>query len=236
MRNNYILLLCALLAVACSSKQSKEHKSTPHNIPKTVVNTDTVSAPSAPKAKPEISDTAFVKMKAISTEFKYEMRYATSNNFMHQKVYDCDQCLVRYEVAKALINANDSLQQLGYRIKFFDCFRPVEVQKKMWDIFPQRGYVANPYQGGSIHNRGAAVDITLVKINGDTVNMGTDFDHFGPEAHHSYTNLPAQVLQNRKLLKSTMEHFGFKGIRTEWWHYNFAQKKKYAISDQPLCE
>jgi D-alanyl-D-alanine dipeptidase len=133
-------------------------------------------------------------------------------------------------VAEALVKANDELLSKGYRIKFFDCYRPYSVQKKMWKIFPNPGYVADP-KGGSIHNRGAAVDITLVRSAGGRVDMGTKFDHFGKEAHHSYTALSKTVLGNRKLLRETMEKHGFKIIRTEWWHYNFKSKTRFKISD-----
>ncbi len=121
-------------------------------------------------------------------------------------------------------------------IIFFDCFRPEDVQKKMWEIIPDSRYVANPYKSGSVHNKGVALDITLQKTDGSVADMGTDFDHFGEKAHHAYLNLPEQVLQNRRLLKSVMEHFGFNAIRTEWWHYNYGESAKYSASDQSLCE
>ena len=101
----------------------------------------------------------------------------------------------------------------------------------MWKIYPNAKYVANPYKNGSSHNRGGAVDITLCKINGDEVDMGTDFDHFGEEAHHAYTALSDEILNNRKLLKVTMQKFGFNPIRTEWWHYNYKNASSYKISN-----
>ncbi len=187
-------------------------------------------------ATQEVNDTAFVNVKTRSNDFAFEMRYATTNNFLEKKVYDCSNCLVRYEVFKALKMANDSLMQLGYKIKFFDCFRPVEVQKKMWKIYPDAHYVANPYTTGSVHNKGAAVDITLITLRGDLVNMGTDFDFFGEEAHHNYQKLSDEILANRSLLKIIMQHFGFDAISTEWWHYNYRGRAKYGISDEELCE
>lgn len=177
-----------------------------------------------------INGEGFVNIEEMSDEFVLDMKYATSDNFLKEKVYSCAKCYVRAEVAEALIKVNNELLSQGYRIKFFDCYRPYSVQKKMWKIFPNPGYVADP-KGGSIHNKGAAVDITLVRSAGGHVDMGTDFDHFGKEAHHSYSALSRTVLGNRKLLREAMEKYGFKTIRTEWWHYNFIGSGKFKISD-----
>ncbi|WP_234387019.1 M15 family metallopeptidase [Aquimarina sp. Aq78] len=176
------------------------------------------------------NDKDFVNIESMSNEFILDMKYATSDNFLKEKVYSCAKCFVRKDVAEALIKVNNDLLAQGYRIQFFDCYRPYSVQKKMWKIFPNPGYVADP-KGGSVHNRGAAVDITLVRSAGGHVDMGTDFDHFGKKAHHSYSSLSQTVLGHRKLLREAMEKHGFKTIRTEWWHYNFKGNTKYKISD-----
>ena len=178
----------------------------------------------------------FIRLEDIDNTFVYDMRYATANNFIKKQVYECDKCIIRKEVAESLIKANNFFKSKGYRIKFFDCYRPLDVQRQMWEVFPNPKYVANPAYG-SIHNRGGAVDITLVDENGNELNMGTDFDHFGEEAHHAYQQLDAKVMENRRLLKSGMEAAGFVAIRTEWWHYNFGSAKKYEVSNFKVeCE
>ena len=90
--------------------------------------------------------------------------------------------------------------------------------------------MADPKKGSN-HNRGTAVDITLVDSLGVELEMGTDFDYFGNKAHHAYTYLPKQTLENRKLLKSVMESHGFWSITSEWWHYNLNASYKYKVSD-----
>lgn len=177
-----------------------------------------------------ISDTTFIRLADYSSDFAYELRYATENNFLKTKVYDCAECYTRSKTAKALIAANKVLLKQGYRIKFFDCYRPNSVQYKMWEIFPNPQYVADPAKG-SIHNRGGAVDITLETLNGEELNMGTDFDFFGKEAHHDHLQLPQEVLQNRTLLKETMEAHGFWSIRTEWWHYNLGSASNDPVAN-----
>ncbi|QSE99177.1 M15 family metallopeptidase [Fulvivirga lutea] len=234
-----ILISILTILFACSSKEKSVQQDVVEDSPIAVVDSIKTSISEEKQEKPKsqiLADTSFVNIKDYSSDFAFDMRYATSNNFLDTVVYDCENCLMRYAVARALIKANDSLMQRGYRIKFFDCFRPVEVQFKMWEIYPDARYVANPNKSGSVHNKGAALDITIEGLNGEPVDMGTEFDHFGEEAHHAYTGFSEQVLNNRKILKGIMEHFGFNSIRTEWWHYNFGGNSRYSISDQPLCE
>lgn len=168
-----------------------------------------------------LADTTFVRLADFSKDFAYDLRYATENNFLKAKVYDCAECYTRVKTAKALIEANKDFMKRGVKIKFFDCYRPNSVQYKMWEIVPNPQYVANPVKG-SIHNKGGAVDITLIDLDGNELDMGTDFDFFGKRAYHDNVNLPEEILANRRLLKETMEAHGFWSIRTEWWHYNLS--------------
>ncbi len=177
-----------------------------------------------------LSDTLFINLKLYSNDFVYDLKYATEDNFLNAKVYECAECYTRVKTAKALIKINKELIEKGYRIKFFDCYRPLDVQKKMWEIVPNSQYVAKPSKG-SIHNRGGAVDITLVDKNGDELDMGTAFDYFGREAYHDYTKHSDTILANRKLLKQTMEKNGFWSTRTEWWHYNFSAASQDKVAN-----
>ena len=172
----------------------------------------------------------FVRLKDLSSDFVYELKYATPDNFLKQAVYDCGECYLRKSTAEALVKANKDFIQLGYRIKLFDCYRPLSVQKKMWKILPGTHYVANPAKG-SKHNRGAAVDLTLVDAQGKELNMGTPFDFFGKEAHHTYTEHSKEVLENRKLLKETLDKFNFKSIYSEWWHYEYRPEMQSKVEN-----
>lgn len=172
----------------------------------------------------------FVRLKDLSPDFVYELKYATPDNFLKQAVYDCGECYLRKSTAEALMKANEAFKQLGYRIKLFDCYRPLSVQKKMWKILPGTHYVANPTKG-SKHNRGAAVDLTLVDAQGKELNMGTPFDFFGKEAHHTYTEHSKEVLENRKLLKETLDKYNFKSIYSEWWHYEYRPEMQSKVEN-----
>ncbi len=166
-----------------------------------------------------VHDTTFVNLKDYSKDFVYDMKYATSDNFLKAKVYDCAECFLRLKTVKAMIEANAEFMKMGYKIKIYDCYRPLDVQKKMWKIVPNPSYVADPSKG-SIHNRGGAVDITLVDVAGTALDMGTPFDYFGIEASHNYQNLSQKIKDNRELLKKVMMEKGFNFIDSEWWHYN----------------
>ena len=178
-----------------------------------------------------IADTTFVNLKDYSKDFIYDMKYATEDNFLKAKVYDCAECLLRYKTVQALIAANNDFIKKGYRIKLYDCYRPLSIQKKMWEIVPNPEYVADPKKG-SIHNRGGAVDISLVDTNGKELEMGTSFDFFGIQASHNYQALPIKVKSNRKLLKKIMIKNGFNSFDSEWWHYNLKAGLKDNVSNQ----
>ncbi|WP_445381907.1 M15 family metallopeptidase [Robiginitalea sp. IMCC43444] len=234
----YIVILTVLLLsgslqlFSCKGEPSREQPAL-QGLPADTIPSDTteveVKAPTLPPLE-TLPDSLFIRLADYSNAFSYDLRYATANNFLKEAVYECAECYTRVSTARALIAANAVFQSQGYRIRFFDCYRPNSVQYAMWDIFPNPQYVANPVKG-SIHNKGGAVDITLESPDGEMLDMGTDFDFFGPRAHHDHTALPAHVLENRRLLKSVMEAHGFWSIRTEWWHYNLKAASAYAVAD-----
>jgi D-alanyl-D-alanine dipeptidase len=221
---HYAILLCVFsFVLGCKNSTEKSEGNKPINYTDTVI-TNTETTDDKPKTRRTfegLSDTTFIRLSDFSDKFAYDLRYATENNFLKAKVYDCPECYTRVKTAKALIAANEEFFKNGVKIKFFDCYRPNSVQYKMWEIVANPQYVANPVKG-SIHNKGGAVDITLVTLDGVELDMGTDFDYFGKKAYHDNTDLPQNVLDNRKLLKETMEKYGFWSIRTEWWHYNLS--------------
>ena len=165
--------------------------------------------------------TEIPERKSIDIAFPY----ATPTNFVKTKLYPCPRCFLRNDVAKAVQQASEKLQQQGYGgLRLFDCYRPQPIQQKMWNIKPDERYVANPNKG-SDHNRGTAVDLTILDRDSKPLDMGTSFDEFSPKAHHTYLGLSPQVLKNRQLLKTTMAYVGFHHIDTEWWHYAWNGKK-----------
>jgi len=179
-----------------------------------------------------IAQDSLVDILKLSSNFKLDIRYAGPSNIFGETLYNCAKCYLRPQVAIDLIAANNFFIKKGYRIIIYDCYRPLDVQKIMWKKIPKATYVANPNTGGSVHNKGAAIDISLEKLDGSFVNMGTDFDYFGKEAHIDNPNLSKEIISNRTLLFEGMRKFGFQTIRTEWWHFYYKVNNSYPTLNQ----
>jgi D-alanyl-D-alanine dipeptidase len=181
-------------------------------------------------ATPSKNNADLVDVQRVIPGIVLDIRYATTNNFTGKQLYPVARCCLRREAAKSLRDVERELRGMGLALKVYDGYRPLSVQKKMWAIVPNEDYVANPAKG-SRHNRGAAVDVTLIKPDGAELPMGTPFDDFTEKAHGDYTNLPPDILQNRALLQGVMEKHNFHRLRTEWWHFDFKDWTKYEILD-----
>jgi len=172
-----------------------------------------------------------VELKTFIPGIVYDLRYATVNNFMHRLMYpeNTTTTFMRQTAASALQKVQKELNENGLGLKIFDAYRPYSVTVKFWELVHDERYVANPSKGSG-HNRGIAVDLTIINLKtGRELNMGTGFDNFTDTAHQGFTNLPEEILQNRGLLKSTMEKYGFKALETEWWHFFLNNGSKFEI-------
>ncbi len=222
MKKDFFLLRVCLMICFASSLMLVSCKSTYLDAKKSPILLD---------INKETNDNAFVNLKNYSNDFVFDMKYATSDNFLKEKVYPCAECFLRVKTVQSLLAANKAFLDKGFKIKLYDCYRPIAIQKQMWEIVPNPTYVANPKKG-SIHNKGGAVDITLVDSLGVELNMGTKFDFFGEEASHNYSNLSEEILANRKFLKQIMLQHNFKSFDSEWWHYNLNNSSADKVSNQ----
>lgn len=177
-----------------------------------------------------------LEMKSRIPDLVYDLRYASLNNFMKRYMYPkgTSVCFLRKDALLALKKVQEALAPKGYGLKIFDGYRPYAVTVKFWELVKDERYVANPARGSG-HNRGIAADLTIIELNsGKELDMGTGFDNFTDSAHHSFKNLPENILQNRYLLKQTMEEAGFKALETEWWHYFLPNTSDYELLDLPF--
>lgn len=174
-----------------------------------------------------------VNITEIDSTIIVELKYATKDNFLGDTLYSANICLLRRAVAERLVQVHQTLRKRGFGLKIWDGYRPLSVQKKMWKKLPDPKYVANP-QRGSNHNRGAAVDVTLVDLKGHELEMPTDFDDFSPKARSDYPSVSDQAKRNRKILQDAMQEQRFLTISSEWWHFNDKDCKKYSVLDVPL--
>jgi zinc D-Ala-D-Ala dipeptidase len=181
----------------------------------------------------DFSDSDLVDITLFSDQFILDFKYASPNNFLDTVLYPCVKCLLRYEVVKSLLKAQSEFKSLGFKIKLFDCYRPLSVQKLMWKKMPIVGLVADPATG-SRHNRGSAIDMTLTDLEGNELDMGSEHDDMSMKGRTFYKNLPQNVIDNRMLLRSVMENNKFTGINSEWWHFSHICGPKYPVEDIPF--
>ncbi len=171
-----------------------------------------------------------VDIRSINRNIRLDMRYATTNNFLNKKVYPVAKCALRAEVAENLSKVQQELETMGLGLKVYDCYRPLSVQRQMWAIMPDSRYVANPAKG-SRHNRGSAVDVTLVDRYGKELEMPSEFDDFSERAYRDYQGSSAEAQRHIKLLEEVMQKHGFTSIITEWWHFDAVGWQKFSILD-----
>jgi len=167
-------------------------------------------------------------------EMLLDLRFATTNNFTGEILYGRYQCLLLKIVAEHLYEAAQEFKTLGYTIKIWDGYRPQKVSARLWELMPNDNFIADPAKGGSRHNRGCAVDLTLVDKNGIELDMGTCYCEFSERCYRNCQNLSEQVLANRKFLEVVMEKHGFVGLRTEWWHFDYKNWRDYPLLDVSL--
>lgn len=173
------------------------------------------------------------ELKKLAPNIMYDLRYAGNKNFVHRAMYprNTHHTYLRLAPAHALADVQHELNKLGYGLKIFDAYRPYSVTVTFWELIKDDRYVADPSKGSG-HNRGLATDLTIVHLGtGHELDMGTGFDNFTDSAHHNFSQLSAEVLQNRKLLLSTMVRHGFQPFDTEWWHYAWPDDRGYEVMD-----
>ncbi|WP_218022484.1 M15 family metallopeptidase [Chryseotalea sanaruensis] len=160
-----------------------------------------------------------------------DIRYATANNFTKEIIYKQTKAYARKPVAEALKKAQESFAAYGVGIKVFDAYRPYSATVKFYEVYKDTTYVASPYKG-SRHNRGCAIDMTLVDLKtGKNLKMPTEYDSFKKEAWPSTIVKDAEVKKNRDLIISVMAKHGFKVNSSEWWHFDFIGWQKFDVLD-----
>ncbi len=180
-------------------------------------------------------DLEFVDIEKLDPSILIDVRYATINNFTKEVLYSLPKCFLRRKVAQKLVKVQEKLQVRGLGLKVYDAYRPHSVQKRLWEVFPNPTFVADPALG-SKHSLGASVDVTLVDREGNELLMPTPFDDFNEKAYRSCQDLPAEAIVNRHLLEEAMQEQGFLPLPSEWWHFDDEEWDKYPLEDLSLEE
>lgn len=174
-----------------------------------------------------------VNIKDTNKNIVIDIRYATENNFTGKKIYTKAVCLLSKSTAEKLTKANDEFMKNGYRLKIWDAYRPLRSQQVLYDAVDDKSFVADPSRG-SRHNRGTAVDVTLVDKNGKELEMPTDLDDFTIKASRNYNRNTKEAQKNMEYLTSVMTKYGFTTINNEWWHFDDCNWRDYPLLDIPL--
>lgn len=182
----------------------------------------------------------WVDIRDIAPSIALDLRYASARNFMGEAVYPVARCLLRRSVAERLARVQARLGERGVGLALWDCYRPISIQQRMWDLVKDGRYVARPVvvdgvpRRGSKHNRGAAVDVTLVGADGQALDMPTDHDDFSERAHRDHLGGSDGARANAAVLRRAMAAEGFSAIAGEWWHFDAPDWRDHPLSDRPL--
>jgi hypothetical protein len=169
----------------------------------------------------EPEDDEYVLVNKYIPDIYVELMYATDNNFTGVRIYGFTDAYLRYGTVKKLANVQKELKEQGYSLKIWDAYRPFEAQQKLWEVYPDPNYVANPADGMKKHNLGGTVDITMVAADGSIIPMPTEFDDFSLKADRNYSDIDnEEAVNNVMILQNAMENNGFTGYQGEWWDYS----------------
>lgn len=236
----FIQLLLIILLTSCSGNDRSSNKSSVYKQSPLVDKSHEVL-----KKKKITSEILFnqgdtlVPVDFYNTAIYWDLKYASTNNFMHRKLYDTlNKPLIQIAIARKLAKCQEYLASINadYHLLIYDALRPLSVQWEMWNaldtipVIDRVKFVSNP-ANGSVHNYGAAVDITICNNNKTPLDMGAGYDDIRKIAYPSLENeflksgeLTKKHIANRQLLREVMHQQNFRNIPTEWWHFNAATR------------
>ncbi len=191
-----------------------------------------------PKESGQFRQAELVELVTLDPTIRLDIRYATTNNFLHRPVYAQSRAFLQRPAAEALMRVQRTLNPKGYGVVVFDGYRPWSVTKIFWDSASAEErrveFVANPRKG-SRHNRGCAVDLSLVDLQtGAEVQMPSGYDEFSKRAFPDYAGGTPESRALRDLLRAAMEAEGFAVYPAEWWHFDYKDWRQYRIMDVPF--
>ena len=182
----------------------------------------------------EDNQNELVEIKKEIPSIVLDIRYATENNFMKQVMYQQAKAFARRPVVEALKRVQKILQARGLGLKIYDGYRPYAVTVDFYEKASDKNFVANPTKG-SKHNRGCAIDCTLIDLKtGEELEMPTPYDSFSKAAAANYEDVSPQAKANRDLLISVMRKNQMNVLSNEWWHYDFINWRNFDLMDIPF--
>ncbi|MFA6770202.1 MAG: M15 family metallopeptidase [Bacteroidales bacterium] len=225
LKSTVAISFTALLLTGCKEKTTALKDANPYNLE--IIAT----AGDYKKTVEADSSNLLVNLETYIPGIVIDIRYATDNNFTGTTIYTAPKAWLRKEAADSLLKIQHILNAEGLGIKVFDAYRPYAATLYFYEVYKDTTFVAAPWHG-SIHNRGGAIDLTLINLETrEELPMPTPFDEFSEKASHNYSELPDDVITNREKLLKIMTANGFTKYEYEWWHYNIKGRNKYALMD-----
>jgi D-alanyl-D-alanine dipeptidase len=177
------------------------------------------------------SDNELINLETFIPGIVLDIRYATKNNFTKEQIYNVPRAYARKPVAIGLKKAQEEFKKSGVGIKIFDAYRPYAATVKFYEVYPDTTFVASPYRG-SRHNRGCAIDMTLIDLKtGRELDMPTGYDAFVKAARPTYPVNDEKIKKNRALIIDVMAMYGFRVNSSEWWHFDYRGYKAFSVLD-----
>lgn len=171
-----------------------------------------------------------VDIRKVVSDLDFDVRYAAVDNVFETAFYPFSAAFLLEPAALKLAAAAREMKRQGLRLRVFDAYRPLSVQRRMWALRPDARYVADPAKGSS-HNRGAAVDVSLARLDGAAVAMPSDFDDFSERSTHGFPGASPGAARNAGLLRAVMTSAGFAALPQEWWHYSDPDLRQEPLLD-----
>lgn len=181
-----------------------------------------------------------VRLLDLDSDFIIELRYASPDNFTGQIIYTSNECYINKHTAKLLIQAKNIFRSDGFCVKIWDAYRPIRAQKRFYEILPDPNFVAPPPDMSKLtkfratHLNGLCVDLTLVDLDGNEIEMPSEFDNFTEKASLSCNTISNVAKENALYLRQVMERVGFEGYEYEWWHFYDRRTPPTAFLDFPI--
>ena len=216
------VLFIVLIALLCGCQRPSQTAIIPQTDSIAVVEVE-IKAETTMPAKSELAQRldslGFINIAEADSTIRIDLAYTHPNNFTGEILYETLREAYLHPMAmESLMKANRLLKAKhpSYSLLVLDAAR--------------------------MHNYGMAVDATIVDEHGKWLPMGTEFDHFGIEAHITNEEelvkqgkITTQERENRVLLRSIMREAGFIPLYNEWWHFN-RLKREETITHYKLIE
>ena len=185
----------------------------------------------------ESRDEDFASLDLNGVDFVISMKLSTDGTSIGEPFYHRNLCLVQYDLLPMMRKAAERFREDGYTIVIYDAYRPTSVQQRWFDVIRVHKWVADPSIGmGGVHDRGTAVDISLIDRNGNLLEMPTPMHTFTEESARNSTTMTQTARDNMNYMLSVMQDCGFAYINSEWWHFQDVNTLYYLPTDHPIDE